>query len=261
MARHLGLLVLVCLASVFATSEAWTLVWSDEFNYSGAPDGAKWAYDIGTGSGGWGNNELQYYTSRRENARVENGNLVIESRREEFSGMGYTSARLITKGKADWLYGKVEVRAKLPSGRGQWPAIWMLPTTNAYGAWPASGEIDIMEHVGHDQNNVHQTVHTQRQNGGNGRQATVITNVPSASSGFNTYTVEWEETVMRMYINNQLKVTWNRPSTEWQAWPFNQRFYLLLNVAVGGSWGGAQGVDGAAFPRRMEVDYIRVYRP
>jgi len=261
MAKTFALLFLTCLLSVLSTSEAWTQIWADEFNGSGLPDAGKWSFDVGTGSGGWGNNELQYYTNRRaENARMEGGRLIIEARREDMGGMRYTSARMTSKGRGDWTYGRVEVRAKLPTGRGTWPAIWMLPTGNAYGAWPNSGEIDIMEHVGFDQNKVHQTLHTQRQNGGNGKQATVITTVPSASSGFNVYAVEWEETVIRMYINNQLRVTWNRPSTEWQAWPFNRPFHILLNVAVGGSWGGQQGVDDAAFPARLEIDYVRVFR-
>jgi len=260
MAKTFALLFLTCLLSVLSTSEAWTQIWSDEFNGSGLPDGAKWSFDVGTGAGGWGNNELQYYTNRVENARQEGGRLIIEARREEFQRMGYTSARLATKGKGDWTYGRVEVRAKLPTGLGTWPAIWMLPTANAYGAWPASGEIDIMEHVGSDVNRVHQTLHTQQKNGGNGQQATVITTVPSATSGFNVYAVEWEETAIRMYINNQLTTTFARPSTAWQAWPFNRPFHILLNLAVGGSWGGAKGVNGAAFPARLEIDYVRVFR-
>jgi beta-glucanase (GH16 family) len=255
------MLLLACLTTIIATSEAWRLVWSDEFNGHGFPDFSKWGYDVGSQHDGWGNQELQYYTSwRQENSRVENGRLVIEARREDFGGMRYTSARLVSKYKGDWKYGRVEVRAKLPSGRGTWPAIWMLPTDDVYGGWPRSGEIDIMEHVGHQQNSIHQTIHTEWFNWKNGNQQAVVTHAPTATSDFNTYALEWEESQLRMYINNQMTFLWNRPSTEWQAWPFNQRFHLLLNIAVGGSWGGQQGVDDSSFPARMEVDYVRVYQ-
>jgi beta-glucanase (GH16 family) len=141
--------------------DPWQLVWSDEFNYSGLPDRSKWGYDVG--GHGWGNKELQYYTERRkENARVENGHLIIEARRDGSESNEYTSARLVSKGKGDWTYGRFEVRAKLPSGRGTWPAIWMLPSVKSYGGggWPDNGEIDIMEHVGFDPNVIHGSAHT-----------------------------------------------------------------------------------------------------
>jgi len=170
-----------------------TIVWSDEFDYAGLPDANRWTYDTEGNSTGWGNNESQYYTNGRpENVEVRDGFLTITAIKEEYEGFHYTSARLRTKGKGDWLYGRFEIRARLPDGRGMWPAIWMLPTDWAYGGWPESGEIDIMENVGYD--------------------------------------------------------------------PFDKRFHLLLNVAVGGNWGGAQGVDDTIFPRRMMVDYVRVYQ-
>ena len=140
--------------------DQWRLVWSDEFEYTGLPDAAKWSYDVG--GHGWGNKELQYYTERRkENARVENGLLIVEARRDGWEGHEYTSARLVSKGKGDWTYGRIEVRAKVPSGRGTWPAIWMLPTGKTYGAWPNSGEIDIMEHVVSDPDVIHASVNTR----------------------------------------------------------------------------------------------------
>src|SRR4026208_2586222 len=145
-----------------SSSDQWRLVWSDEFDYNGLPDPKKWSYDVG--GHGWGNKELQYYTERRkENARVENGKLIIEARRDSWEGHEYTSARLVTKGKGDWTYGRFEVKAKLPSGRGTWPAIWMLPTERSYGEsyWPDNGEIDIMEHVGYDPDVVHGSAHTK----------------------------------------------------------------------------------------------------
>ena len=157
------ILALILVNAFNSFAQEYELVWSDEFDYTGLPNSEKWSYDVG--GSGWGNNELQYYTENRtENARVENGNLIIEARKESYGGNNYTSARLITKSQGDWLYGKIEVRAKLPGGRGAWPAIWMLPTDWAYGGWPSSGEIDIMEYVGYDPGVVHGTVHTESYN-------------------------------------------------------------------------------------------------
>ena len=168
---------------------AYRLVWSDEFDRDGAPDASHWSYDVG--GQGWGNNELQFYTdNRRENARVEGGHLVIEARREAWQGRDYTSARLITKGKGDWTYGRIEVRAQLPSGRGSWPAIWTLGSTTPL-RWPDDGEIDIMEHVGFDQGVVHASIHTRQYNHVQGTQRTAQTSVPDASSAFHVYVAEW----------------------------------------------------------------------
>jgi len=149
----------------------YELVWSDEFNYSGLPDGSKWSYDTDGNAGGWGNNEAQFYTSGRlKNAEVKDGVLSINAIKEDYEGRKYTSARLVTRGKGDWLYGKVEVRAKLPDGRGMWPAIWILPTDWSYGGWPASGEIDIMENVGYDPFVIVASAHTQAYNHVQGTQ-------------------------------------------------------------------------------------------
>jgi len=164
----------------------WRLVWSDEFDYKGLPDPKKWDYDVG--GKGWGNEELQFYTARRrENARVENGHLIIEARKEAWEGRDYTSARLVSRGKGDWTYGRFEVSAKLPSGRGTWPAIWMLPTGWTYGGWPNSGEIDIMEHVGFDPDVVHASVHTSAYNHKIQTQKTAQIKVPAARSAFNAW--------------------------------------------------------------------------
>lgn len=242
----------------------WELVWSDEFNYSGLPDPKKWGYDVG--GHGWGNKELQYYTERRkENARVENGHLIIEARRDEWEGHEYTSARLVSKGKGDWTYGRFEVSAKLPSGRGTWPAIWMLPSHKEYGGWPDGGEIDIMEHVGFDPDVVHASVHTKSYHHSIGTQRTAKLNVPTARTGFNVYAVEWTPEEIRGFINKQHFFTFKNerltnPSADYKRWPFDKPFHLLLNMAVGGTWGGAQGVDQTIWPQRMEVDYVRVYR-
>ncbi len=244
----------------------WKLVWSDEFDYRGLPDPSKWGYDVG--GHGWGNKELQFYTERRkENARVENGRLIIEARRDRWEGHEYTSARLVTKGKGDWTYGRFEVAARLPSGRGTWPAVWMLPTHKSYGGgyWPDNGEIDIMEHVGFDPDVVHASVHTKAYYHSIGTQKTAKTDVPAARTGFNVYAVEWTPEEVRGYVNGRRYFAFKNerltnPEADDRQWPFDKPFHLLLNVAVGGGWGGAKGVDETIWPQRMEVDYVRVYR-
>ena len=243
----------------------WRLVWADEFNYNGLPDSKKWGYDVG--AHGWGNKELQSYTDRREeNARVENGHLIIEARRDSWEGHEYTSARLVSKGKGDWTYGRVEVRAKLPSGRGTWPAIWMLPSGRHYGGWPDGGEIDIMEHVGFDPDVVHASVHTKSYHHSIGTQKTAKINVPAARTDFNLYSIEWTPEEIRGFVNNQHFFTFkneriSNPTADHKHWPFDKPFHLILNVAVGGTWGGAQGVDETIWPQQMQVDYVRVYQP
>lgn len=240
------------------------LVWREEFDYSGLPDPVKWQYDVG--GSGWGNNELQYYTaSRQQNARVENGNLVIEALREPGFGQNqYTSARLLSKasGGGSLTYGRVEVRAKVPAARGTWPAIWMLPDNWTYGngGWPDNGEIDIMEHVGYDANVVHFSTHCNRYYFRNNNQKTARLPVPTATSDFHIYAMEWTPETITGYIDGQQYFTNRNEHGGWPVWPFDKAFHLVLNVAVGGDWGGAQGVDAGAFPQRMLVDYVRYYR-
>ena len=234
------------------------LVWSDEFNNTGLPDAAKWNYDVG--GHGWGNNELQFYTDKRqENARVENGNLVIEARKENWQSKEYTSARLVTKGKGDWKYGRIEVRAKIPSGRGTWPAIWMLASTNPL-AWPDDGEIDIMEHVGFDQGRIHGTIHCKKYNHVIGTQKSATIMVPDCSTAFHVYGLQWTADSIKVSIDGNAYFSFANEHTGKDAWPFDQPFHLLLNIAVGGNWGGQQGVDTTIFPARLEVDYVRVYQ-
>lgn len=260
------LVLLWQIAAPTASQKSRELVWSDEFNYTGLPDPAKWGYDVG--GHGWGNKELQNYTERRkENARVENGMLIVEARRDGSEKNPYTSARLVSKGKGDWTYGRFEIRAKLPSGRGTWPAIWMLPTQRNYGTgyWPDNGEIDIMEHVGYDPDVIHASAHTKAYHHSINTQKTGKTKVESARSGFNVYVVEWTPEEIRWYVNDlhYFKFANERlsnPTADYKHWPFDKPFHLLLNVAVGGNWGGAQGVDESIWPQRMEVDYVRVYR-
>ena len=235
-----------------------TPAWQDEFDRDGAPDPAKWGYD--TGGHGWGNNELQTYTRSGDNAFVRDGVLHIVAKRQQRKGRQFTSARLVSKGKGDFRYGRFEARAKLPPGRGTWPAIWMLPTGNAYGGWPKSGEIDIMEHVGFDPDVVHVTMHTDAYNHVKGTQKTAIRRVPGATQSFHVYRVDWTPEVIRGYIDGEPMYEYPNEGTGPAAWPFDQPFHFLLNVAVGGNWGGQQGVDEMAFPATMEVDYVRVYR-
>jgi beta-glucanase (GH16 family) len=241
--------------------EGWDLVWSDEFNYTGLPDSNSWAYDVG--GHGWGNQEKQYYTeSRAENARVENGILIIEARKELMDTNKFTSARLVTRGKNEWLYGRFEIRAKLPQGIGTWPAIWMLAAKQSYGDsyWPHNGEIDIMEHVGFNQGHIHASTHSLKYFWQIGTQRTDTTYAPDVSDTFHNYTLEWFPEKIVVYMDDKLYFTSANDSTGWEAWPFDKPFYLILNIAVGGAWGGQKGVDENIWPQRMEVDYVRVYR-
>ena len=233
-------------------------LWQDEFEKSGEPDSKNWDYD--TGGNGWGNKELQNYTRSSKNVRVENGKLIIEAHNERSNNNNYSSARLITKKKGDWTYGKFEIRAKLPKGTGTWPAIWMLATNQTYGTdiWPDNGEIDIMEHVGFDPMRVHGNIHTKafnhmiKTNKGN----SVV--VPTALTDYHIYTTEWTPETIKILVDNKDYFTFTRDGG-WQAWPFDKPFHLIMNVAVGGEWGGQKGVDDTIFPQRMEIDYVRVY--
>jgi beta-glucanase (GH16 family) len=241
-----------------ATVKDWKLVWNDEFNYTGLPDSNKWNYDMG--GDGWGNHELQYYTNKKlGNARVENGNLVIEARKEKFEKNDYTSARLVTKGKADWQYGKIEVKAKLPEGLGTWPAIWMLGATNPF-KWPDDGEIDIMEHVGFHQGYIHGSVHCKKYYHSIGTQKTDNIIVRDCSEKFHVYGLEWNSESIKLSVDGNTYFSFKNEHSGYEAWPFDNKMHLLLNVAVGGDWGGAKGVAPDIWPRRMEIDYVRVYQ-
>ncbi|MBW5445230.1 family 16 glycosylhydrolase [Cohnella sp. CFH 77786] len=240
------------------------LVWHDEFDKNGLPDSSKWGYDVG--GGGWGNDELEYYTeARQENVMVKDGYLTITARKEAYEGHDYTSTRLVSRGKGDWKYGHIEVRAQVPTGIGVWPAIWMMPTESKYGGWPSSGEMDLMEHVGFEPGVVHATVHTEKYYWKKNNQKSAQTSVPDADRAFHVYALDWTPSEVRMSVDGQVYFTY-APGPEDQgdgsrAWPFDQAFHLILNIAVGGSWGGQQGVDDSIFPRSMVVDYVRVYQP
>ncbi|MHC1778379.1 MAG: glycoside hydrolase family 16 protein [Lentimicrobium sp.] len=235
--------------------ENYHLIWSDEFDYTGAPAPEYWDYDLG--DHGWGNNELQNYTNSGENSIVQDGKLIIKALKQD--GL-WTSARLVTKNKVDFLYGRIVIRAKLPSGRGTWPAIWMMPTDREYGGWPSCGEIDIMEHVGYDPGNVHATVHTGAYNGSLGTQVGNIILVPDYGTTFHTYGMEWNEDKLDFYLDDKKYFTFNNDKTgNFATWPFDKRFHLILNIAVGGNWGGSKGIEPGLTEAIMEIDYIRLY--
>ncbi|MET0463973.1 MAG: glycoside hydrolase family 16 protein [Chitinophagaceae bacterium] len=232
--------------------------WADEFDYTGAPDPNNWTYDLG--DHGWGNNELQNYTSAASNVQVKDGVLTITAIKETSGSKDYSSTRLVSRGKRDFTYGRVEVKAKLPSGKGTWPAIWMLPTGATYGDWPKSGEIDIMEHVGYDPNVVHFSIHSQAYNHVQGTQKTATRSVPTAMSEFHLYRVDWTPKDVRGFFDGVQVFSFANDGKGFATWPFDKPFHLLLNVAVGGNWGGQQGVDPTVFPAAMVVDYVRMYK-
>ena len=251
------------LAGLFIVSNAqapqYKLIWSDEFDHPGLPDSTKWSYDVG--GNGWGNKELEYYTKAdTANAVVRNGHLYLTARKQQKAGNAYTSARLITNGKGDWLYGRIEVRAILPAGRGLWPAIWMLPTDWKYGGWPASGEIDIMENVGFMPDSIFGSVHTKSFNHVIHTQKTKGLFLKDPYTAFHTYAVEWDAQQIRFFVDGNNYTSFSNTGKGFAEWPFDQRFHLLLNIAVGGGWGGQKGVDDAVFPSAMIVDYVRVYQ-
>ncbi len=231
------------------------LAWSDEFDLDGAPDPSKWDYSLG--GNGWGNQELQNYTSDAKNAYVKKGMLHIVARKED--GL-WKSARLKTEGKAEWKYGYFEIRAKLPKGIGTWPAIWMLPRYAKYGNWPRSGEIDIMEHVGFDPEVIVTTAHTKAYNHRIGTQKSASRKVEGAQDGFHTYAVDWREDSITWYIDGVEAYRFDNERATTAEWPFDIPFHLIMNVAIGGSWGGQQGVDSRLKTAEMTVDYVRVYQ-
>ena len=234
--------------------------WSDEFDVNGLPNNQIWGYDVG--GGGWGNNELQNYTANDgDNARVENGKLIVTAIKEVSGSRQYSSARLVTKGKKDMKYGRLEIKAKIPAGRGSWPALWMLASQTTYGTtfWPDQGEIDIMEHVGYDPSVVHASVHTNIFNHILGTQKTAKTIVPTFNSAFHVYRLDWTPDEIKAFIDDKEFFVFKRQGVLWQEWPFNQPQHLLVNIAVGGNWGGVKGIDDTIFPISMELDYVRYY--
>ena len=259
-----------------AKRDDWQLVWQDAFDYEGAPDPSKWTHDIWPA--GKVNQEDQAYTDRLKNVRVEDGMLVIEAHKEKYDNAEYTSGRIHSAGKGDLLYGRVDVRAKLPFGQGTWPAIWMLSTNpfkyatncktaaewqgnNKCDAWPNSGEIDIMEHVGYDMNRVHGTVHTKAYYWVIGKQRQATIEADNVNTQFHLYSLEWSPTRIDILYDNQPYFTYLNPNEGWEGWPFDHPFHVILNIAMGGGWGGSGGpTDDSILPARMLVDYVRLYQ-
>lgn len=240
-------------------SKGWKLAWNDEFEYSGLPDNSKWSYELG--GNGWGNNELQYYTEKDTlNAEVENGLLKITARKQTREDKQYTSARLLTRNKAEFKYGKIEVRAKLPAGKGTWPAIWMLGTNIDKVGWPKCGEIDIMEHVGFEKDSIFGTVHNESYNGMKGTQKVKGHVINNPYDSFHVFSIEWTPEKIDFMMDNQVYNHFVNEHKTINEWPFDQPFFLILNLAIGGDWGGKYGVDNDVFPASMEVDYVRVYK-
>lgn len=243
-----------------AVGDTWRLVWQDEFDGSNgsAPDPAKWSYD--TGGDGWGNEELEYYTDSTRNSYIDHGYLVISANKEYYKGWNYTSARLVTRDKAAWNGGRIEVKAKLPYGHGIWPAIWLLPQNDTYGDWRKNGEIDIMEMVGNDVRTVYGSMHYFK----NGDLHSDVNSYKPQWMNFtkctHLYAVERDEHTISWYVDNHkfatknLDLIFKDPSYQ----PFQQEFYLLLNIAVGGNWPGDPW-QTTVFPQKMLVDYVRVY--
>jgi len=232
----------------------WHLVWHDEFDTAIGPD---WTFDIGAGKAGWGNNERQFYTARPENARIENGALVIEARRERYSSSEYTSARLKTEGRAAFTYGRIEARIQVPRGEGLWPAFWALGDDLRTVGWPRCGEIDVMENIGREPGRVHATVHGPGYSDGQGVGG--FFDLPSGAfaDAFHLFAVEWDASGLRFSVDDTLYKSIT-PADVPGTWVFGHPFFLLLNLAVGGRWPGDPNAD-TAFPARMKVDFVRVY--
>ena len=257
-------------------SERGELAWSDEFDTDGAPDPTNW--NIEEWAAGIVNDEDQVYTARSKNVRVADGYLVIEGHKEEYEGGQYTSGRLQSSGNADFLYGRIDVRARLPQGQGTWPAIWMLssrPFTYATtcqdeedwqgsddcDAWPNSGEIDIMEHVGYQEGHIHGTVHSKAFHWTvwNQRKGRIL--IDNVADEFHVYSLEWTPERIDIYVDDTVYLTYINEGNGWEEWPFDQPFHMILNLAIGGAWGKAGGpIDDSIFPQRMLIDYVRVYR-
>lgn len=258
MFRIIPAIALFMISSVIS-AQNYVQVWGDEFNTPGLPDSTKWSYETGKIA----NNELQYYTSKRmENARIEDSVLIIEARKEKYNGADYTSARIVSRGIGDWRYGKVEISAKVPAGKGTWPALWMMPTYSEYGGWPKSGEMDIMEYIGVEPQNLFYTVHFEGTNG-SGHQSNGSGPVKRIANPFNQFikfTMIWTPDKIEWYANDVKYHTYSKPSDDYRVWPFNKEFYLILNLAYGGDWGGYAGVDDTKLPHKFLIDYVRVFQ-
>ncbi|MDQ6609001.1 MAG: family 16 glycosylhydrolase [Bacteroidota bacterium] len=241
------------------TYPGYSLVWNDEFSGT-TLDANTWNYEIGNGSGGWGNHELEYYTNSTKNVFVSNGNLIIEARKEPTGGFNYSSARLTTQNKKSFTYGRVDIRAKLPKGKGVWPALWMLGNNINTIGWPASGEIDILELLGQEPSKSYGTLHYGATSATHGSKGTYYTlNGTSFYDQFHVFSMEWKLDQVKLFVDNNLFLTVNKTDVGSSPYPFNAPFFFIFNVAVGGDWPGSPDAT-TTFPQRMIVDYIRVFQ-
>ncbi len=250
-------LFLVC---AHAEAQEYVLVWNDEFNMAGLPDTTKWNYRKGR----TGVEELQYYTVKRpQNARIEDSVLILELRKEKYGDADYTSACLMSNGIGDWRYGKIEISAKVPDGKGTWPALWMMPVFSKYGPWPKSGEIDIMEYIAVEPDNLYYTCHFEGTDGSGHQHAGSgpVSDIKKPFQKFIKFTLVWTPDKLAWYADDVKYFEYARPNntTDPRLWPFDKKFYLILNLAYGG-WGGYNGVDDSALPQRFLIDYVRVYQ-
>ncbi|KYP15042.1 glycoside hydrolase family 16 protein [Flavihumibacter sp. CACIAM 22H1] len=256
--NYLVSLLIGLFLSAGVTAQQWKLVWSDEFTQPGMPDPKKWAYEIG--ANGWGNKEKQEYTrADSKTASVRNGSLFITAYKSAEGN--YYSSRLVTRGLASWRFGRIEIRARLPKGRGIGAAIWMLPADDAYGDWPASGEIDLMEFIGTQPDSIFTGLHMDAYNQELGNQKRKGHFLPMNWQDFHVYALEWLDDHIYFKIDGNIVYRFKKEKDEMEVWPFDQPFYLILNVAVGGLTNGDKGIDDSIFPQSMEIDYIRVSQP
>ncbi|KEQ18494.1 hypothetical protein GZ78_13500 [Endozoicomonas numazuensis] len=265
-----------------SSASEWKLVWQDEFDYTGLPDNKKWNYEEGYIR----NSELQTYTRDKQNARVEDGILIIEAHQQKRADANtntctssnriiqwwcrktgskqeayyYTSASLTTQSRFEWTHGRIEVRAKLPQGRGVWPAIWLLGTRIEEVGWPATGEIDIMEFVGYQPDRIHGALHTGNRNHKKGNAATGSISVSDTGKNFHTYAVEWSSDTVEFYLDDQKYFIYQKEGGSAADWPFDDPMYLIINLAIGGGWGGKEGIDRAVFPQQFLIDFVRIYQ-
>lgn len=239
------------------SNPTYKLVWSDEFDGTEV-DLNKWTFETGIGTNGWGNNELQYY--KTENTTITEGALSIVAKQEDYGGKNYTSSRLITRGKYGFTYGKAEIRAKLPKGQGVWPAIWMLGSDIGSESWPACGEVDIMELLGHEPNKIYGTAHGPGYSGSKGMGKSTVLSQGTFSDDFHVFSIEWDKISIKWYVDGILYHSIDKTEIEKiGTWVFNNDFFLLLNVAVGGDWPGSPD-STTIFPQTMTVDYVRIYQ-
>lgn len=240
----------------------YTLAWSDEFNTTGL-NSSIWTNQNGDGCPnlcGWGNNELEYYTDRPENIFFQDGKLIIEARKENYSGKTYTSSKILTSGKKSFKFGRIDIRAKLPKGKGIWPAFWLLPQNNVYGGWPSSGEIDLMEMIGHEAGRVYGTIHYGP--GPGSIQISRNYNLPSGiifNDEFHVFSLEWKQDQLKWFVDGNLYSTVNKSDLGASNYPFNENFFLIFNLAVGGNWPGNPDAS-TYFPQWLIVDYVRLYQ-